>query len=295
MTEISYKIAGIGELLWDVTPNGKQLGGAPSNCIYHALDSGIDGYVVSAVGNDQDGRDIKSRVKELGVSVSYIHTAEGYPTGTVGVELDDKGKPDYLIYEDVAWDHIEWSDLLRALASRLDGLTFGSLCQRSKVSRNTILKFLESTSSDCIRVFDVNLRKGYYNRKTILESLERSDVVKLNDEELPVLAGYLGYKGSQEEILKQFLEGYQLDLIAYTKGSEGSVLMSPTDQSYLEVPETKVADTIGAGDAFTGILLKGLLQGIDLREIHKTATQVSAYVCTQQGATPLVPVELLKF
>ncbi|MBS3775121.1 MAG: carbohydrate kinase [Bacteroidales bacterium] len=274
---------------------GKQLGGAPSNCIYHGIDKDIEGYVITAVGDDENGREIMNRLKELNVHTDFVQTTSEYPTGTVGVELDEEGKPDYQIYENVAWDHIEWKEYLRKLAANLDGVCFGSLFQRNHVSRNTIHKFLESTNSSCTRVFDVNLRQGNYNRQVILKSLERADVVKLNEEELPVLSNYLGYTDELEDVLQKLLKDYELHLIAYTKGSEGSLLMSQGDQSYMEVPDVKVADTIGAGDAFTGILLKGLLQGVDLRSIHQTSTEVAAYVCTQQAATPKVTDDILKF
>jgi fructokinase len=289
------RIAGIGELLWDVLPEGKQMGGAPCNFAFHALQTGCEAYVISAVGKDKDGDEILGIISQLGLDSEFIQTADGYPTGTVSVKLDDHGNPEFTIHENVAWDNITWDKKLSVLAQEMDAVCFGSLAQRNSTSKNTIWNFLEATKNECLRVFDINLRQSFYNPKIILKSLEFASVLKLNEDELPVVAGILKYLGNEKSILYQLLTSFQLQLIAYTKGSQGSILVTPDCWSYSEVPKIKVADTVGAGDSFTAILICGLLEGIDLRTIHKKATEVAAFVCSQKGATPVVSKKLLEF
>ena len=287
------KVAGIGELLWDILPHGKQMGGAPCNFAFHAMQAGFEAHVVSVVGEDQDGREILEVMNQLGLGQSYVQTKAEYPTGTVTVELAGEGIPEYIIHEDVAWDHISWNGELDALAGEVDAVCFGSLAQRTRVSRDTIRLFLETTRQECLRVYDINLRQSFYNRETLLQSLKLANVLKLNEDELPVLAGFLGLEGSKEEILKRLLKDFQLSLIAFTMGSQGSWLMTPDDTSRCEVPKVEIADTVGAGDSFTAALLAGILNELPLNSIHKTATEVAAFVCSQHGATPILPDYLL--
>jgi fructokinase len=175
----------------------------------------------------------------------------------------------------------------------MDAVCFGSLAQRNQVSGNTIRRFLETTTPECLRVYDINLRQAFYDRETVLRSLELANVLKLNEDELPVLAGYLGYDGSEEDTLTRLLGNFQLRLIAYTKGSQGSWLMTPDETSHCEVPSVEVADTVGAGDSFTAALLAGTLNGLSLKRVHKAATEVAAFVCSRHGATPKLPAHLL--
>ncbi len=287
------KIAGIGELLWDVLPQGKQMGGAPCNFAFHALRAGFDAYVISAVGEDRDGEEILRVMDQLEVNKSFVQINPAYSTGTVTVELDSAGIPDYTIHENVAWDHINWTEDLGILAGEMDAVCFGSLAQRNQVSGNTIRRFLETTTQECLRVYDINLRQSFYNRETVLRSLKLANVLKLNEDELPVLAGYLGYDGSEEDTLTRLLGDFQLRLIAYTQGSQGSWLMTPDEKSHCEVPSVEIADTVGAGDSFTAALLAGTLNGLPLKRVHAAATEVAAFVCSQHGATPKLPVSLL--
>lgn len=293
MTSQAKKIAGIGELLWDVLPQGKQMGGAPCNFAFHAKQAGFDAHVVSAVGEDQDGREILAVMNQLGLNQAFVQTHAEFPTGTVSVELTGEGIPQYTIHEAVAWDYIKWTDELQKLAGEVDAVCFGSLAQRTRVSRDTIIRFLEATRAECLRVYDINLRQSFYNRETLLQSLSLANVLKLNEEELPVLAGFLGFEGSEEEILRRLLSEFKLLLIAYTKGGQGSWLMTPDEVSQCEVPSVEIADTVGAGDSFTATLLAGTLNGLPLKSIHKTATEVAAFVCSQHGATPTLPEHLL--
>jgi fructokinase len=287
------KIAGIGEVLWDVLPQGKELGGAPCNFAFHAMQAGMDAFVISAIGSDPDGEEILGVLKHLNLRKDYIQLKSEYPTGRVTVTLDEKGIPAYIIHENVAWDYIGWNESLKKLASELDAVCFGSLAQRSEVSGQTIRTFLEATGTDCLRVYDINLRQAFYQKENILRSLELCNVLKLNEEELPLLAGMLNLEANEESLLRTLLEDYQLKLMAYTKGGQGSWLMTQDELSRCEVPPVKIADTVGAGDSFTATLLSGILHDMPLKKVHRLATDVAAYVCSQHGATPKLPTELL--
>jgi len=289
----SHKIAGIGELLWDVLPAGKQMGGAPCNFAFHAGQAGFDSYVISAVGTDRDGKELLQVLDQLNLNKSFIQTSPEYATGTVTVKLDVSGMPEYTIHKNVAWDHIVWNDRLEALAKDVDAVCFGSLAQRSPVSKNTIWKFLETTKPECLKVFDINLRQSFYNSDLIIKSLEIANVLKLNEDELPVVASFLGYKGDEDSILAQLLEDQEPRLIALTKGSMGSILLSKDERSFYESPVVDVADTVGAGDSFTAILLSGMLNGWPLAKTHSVASEIAAFVCTRNGATPEISPELI--
>ncbi len=282
-------MAGIGELLWDMLPEGKQLGGAPTNFGYHAFQQGCQAFVVSALGTDASGNEILDRFGELGLDKTYVQQNKAFPTGTVTVSLDTNGIPSYIIHENVAWDHIAWNSPLEALAKEVDAVCFGSLAQRNPESRQTILNFLKSTKADCLKVFDINLRQSFYSREIIYQSLELSTILKLNEDELPVVAGLLGISGTEEELLMQIHQMFDLHPIALTKGAKGSLLFTEKEQSFMEVPKVEIADTVGAGDSFTAVLVAGLLQNHDLKKIHEKATRVAAFVCTQKGATPKIP------
>lgn len=276
-------MAGIGELLWDVLPSGKQLGGAPFNFAYYSGQAGCESYVISAIGNDELGREILDGVSRVGVCGEYIQT-NSYPTSTVTVRLDDNGLPEYVIHENVAWDYICANEEMDKLSKKLDAICFGSLAQRNSFSAKTIYSFLESTKPSCLKVFDINLRQKYYNKETINKSLQLANALKLNDEELTALSGYFELTGSIRDQLNILIEKFDLQCIMYTMGSKGSIIITPDDYSEMEAPKVKVSDTVGAGDAFTAIFIAGLLQNKPLVEIHEKATEVAAFVCTQIGA-----------
>ena len=284
--ENKFIVAGIGELLWDCLPAGKQLGGAPCNFAYHARKSGCECFVVSAIGKDNLGNEIKKELQNLDLTAYYIQETD-FPTSTVTVTLDENGQPDYTIHENVAWDQIEWSADLEMLASQVDAVCFGSLAQRNEVSQKTILQFLTATKKECLRVFDINLRQAFYNQEIIEKSLELATVLKLNDDELPIVACIFQLNGTDDELLSQLMKRFNLRLIALTKGAKGSILVTKNEKSFMEVLKVKIADTVGAGDSFTAVLVAGLLQNQDLKMIHETATQVAAFVCTQDGAMPV--------
>jgi fructokinase len=280
-------VAGIGELLWDVLPSGKQLGGAPCNFAFHAMQAGCDCFAVSAIGKDELGIELKDNLHELGLSNQYVQENE-FPTSTVTVKLDKNGSPDFTIHENVAWDYIRWNNGMEKLAKEVDAVCFGSLAQRNSESERSIKSFIQTTKPECLKVFDINLRQHNYSKDIILNSLALSDVLKLNEDELNVVAGYLGFNGNPELQLNQILSHLKLKYIVYTLGSKGSIIISSEETSYAHAPKVQVADTVGAGDSFTAIFITGILRGIPLKEVHKKATEISAYVCTQKGATPKI-------
>lgn len=281
--EKKFRVAGIGELLWDVLPSGKQPGGAPFNFAYHAGLAGCKPHLISAVGKDELGCEILGKANQLGISQQYIQKND-YPTSTVTVVLNESGHPDYNIHEDVAWDYILWNADMNSLSKELDAVCFGSLAQRSPVSALTITTFLKSLNPKCLKVFDINLRQHYFNERTIRESLLLADILKLSDDELPDLKEYYNLQGGVDIQLKALLNKFGLKYIVYTMGGEGSIIISSDKYSFMKSPRVKVFDTVGAGDSFTAIMVAGLLQNKALTEIHKNATDVAAFVCTQRGA-----------
>jgi fructokinase len=287
-------VAGIGELLWDLMPTGKQPGGAPCNFSFHASQVGCESYMISAVGDDDQGKELVEAINSLGITNRYIQT-NSYKTGYVSVALNRLGHPDYTIHENVAWDFIEWHDKLIDLAKKTDAACFGSLAQRCTISRKTIICFLDVLPDHCLKVFDINLRQNYYTEEIIKKSLEYADILKLNEDELPVVSSFYLLEGSVEDQLKGLMGKCNLNLIAYTMGNKGSVLLDRNESSFVEAKKVNVVDTVGAGDSFTSILVAGILNDIPLKDIHRKATEIAAYVCSRQGATPLVDKSLLQF
>jgi len=282
-----HSIVGLGEILWDMLPGGKELGGAPANFAYHAQALGASACVVSCVGSDPLGDEILALLDEVDLDRHSLAVDPARPTGTVSVSLDAKGVPTYVIHTDVAWDFIPWSDSLADLAASASAVCFGSLCQRSPVSRRTIRTFLKNTSPDSLRVFDVNLRQSFYDRDIIHESCELSNIVKLNDDELPVLARLLGLRReTTSDLLRELVNTYSLRLIALTRGSHGSVLCTPDEVSEHAGYPAHVVDTVGAGDSFTAAIVMGVLNGEKLDRINDSANRLASYVCSQKGAMP---------
>ena len=282
-------ILGLGEILWDLLPSGKQLGGAPANFAYHAHALGAETRVVSRVGNDPLGREILDRLRASGVPTEGVSTDPDAPTGTVSVELAADGQPRFIIHENVAWDRLADDDASRAFAARADAVCFGSLAQRREPSRSTIRAMVAATPATALRVFDINLRQSFYSQETIEASLRLANVLKLNDQELPVLAAMFGLRGHVRDQMAALAERFDLRAVALTRGSHGSLLLADgawSDHAGLPV---KVADTIGAGDSFTAALTLGLLARHPLDDINRHANEVAAYVCSQPGAMPLMP------
>lgn len=283
----------MGEALWDMLPEGKQLGGAPANFAYHVSQFGLESRVVSAVGQDKLGTEILDsfRARQL---ASLIETVP-YPTGTVQVELDAAGVPCYNIKEGVAWDNIPYTPVLDELARHTGAVCFGSLAQRSVVSRETIHRFLDvvAATSDTLRIFDINLRQSFYTKDIICDSLRRCNVLKINDEELVAVSRMFGYPGIDlQDKCWILLAKYNLKMLILTCGVNGSYVFTPGEVSFVETPKVQVADTVGAGDSFTAAFTAAILRGRSVKDAHKLAVETSAYVCTQQGAMPGLPERL---
>jgi fructokinase len=285
-------VVGIGEILWDILPDGRELGGAPANFAFHARALGAASVIVSAVGDDPPGREILAQLGFRGLDLSGLTTLSSAPTGTVTVALDAGGIPHYTIHEGVAWDVIPWSASLARLAARADAVCFGTLAQRAPVSRATIGSFLDATRPDCLRVLDLNFRQSYFSRETVHGLLEHATVLKLNDDELAKIAEMLSLPGPEVRVLSGLLDAYPLAVIALTKGPAGSRLFGRgVDLSHPGHP-VETADTVGAGDAFTAALVTGMLRQMGWEEIGERANRVAAYVCSRKGAWPDLPVEL---
>ena len=284
------KIVGMGEALWDVLPEGKKIGGAPANFAYHVSQFGFDSRVVSAVGNDDLGDEILKVFKEK--QLKHQLQTVNYPTGTVQVTLDDNGIPCYDIKEGVAWDNIPFTDDLKRLALSTRAVCFGSLAQRNEVSRTSINRFLDTMpdGEGQLKIFDINLRQGFFTKDIIRDSCQRCNVLKINDEELVAISRLFGYPGIDlQDKCWILLAKYNLKMLILTCGTNGSYVFTPGVVSFQETPKVPVADTVGAGDSFTATFTAALLKGKSVPEAHKLAVEVSAYVCTQSGAMPELP------
>ena len=281
-------VVGLGEALWDVLPEGKKLGGAPANFAFHAGQFGLNSIAVSALGDDKLGDETISQLEEK--HLRYCMPRVPYPTGTVQVTLDNDGIPTYTIKENVAWDNIPFNDEVREVAENTRAVCWGSLAQRNVVSRETIYKFLDSTPDECMRIFDINLRQNFYTKEVICESMKRCNVLKINDEELVTIGRMFGYAGLDIENKCWLILGkYDLDMLVLTCGVNGSYVFTPGSMSFQQTPKVEVADTVGAGDSFTGTFCASILHGKTVAEAHRLAVEVSAFVCTQNGAMPILP------
>lgn len=299
-----HLILGLGELLWDVLPEGPRLGGAPANFSVMAGRLGNHAVLLSRIGRDDLGRLALDRLEPMPVDTSFVETDPGHETGRVTVYFES-GQPHYTIHQPAAWDFLELSDEWVRLAARADAICFGSLAQRSLESRQTIQTLAAQTSSKCVRVFDVNLRAPFYSGEVIQESLELATVLKMNDAEVPLVPGLLGLSGATElspgapglDSLRQGAERLlsefpTLEMMAVTRGGHGSLLV--TRDEWHEHPgiAVRVADTIGAGDAFTAALTHYLLRGADLHTLNEAGNRWGSWVASQSGAMPALTDEV---
>lgn len=285
-------VVGMGEALWDVLPEGKKIGGAPANFAYHVSQFGLPSCVVSAVGDDDLGREIIENFTAKGLKQLIADVP--YPTGTVQVEIDQSGVPQYEIKENVAWDNIPYTERLESLAERTTAVCFGSLAQRNVVSRNTINCFLDvvSRNEENLIVFDVNLRQGFYNKEILCNSMKRCNILKINDEELVTVSRMFGYPGIDLQDKCWILLGkYNLKMLILTCGINGSYVFTPGNVSFQPTPKVEVADTVGAGDSFTAAFISSVLKGKSVSEAHSLAVRTSAFVCTEKGAMPTLPTQ----
>jgi fructokinase len=288
-------VVGLGEALWDLLPGGKQMGGASANFACHAQALGAEAWLVSSVGNDPLGRELLERLQTMQVSVAGVAVDPTVPTGSVSIEISPAGQPKFSIRENVAWDHITASDSVRAMVARADAVCFGTLAQRNKISRATIRSLVASTRPDALRIFDVNLRQNFFSADVIEASLRLANILKVNDEELPVLARLFDLPGGPAEQLAELARRHELQLVALTRGARGSLFYSRGRYSEAGGLAVDVVDTVGAGDSFTAVLTLGLLAGWDLDRINRRANEVAAYVVSQPGATPQLPERLRGF
>ncbi|MCL4386335.1 MAG: carbohydrate kinase [Actinobacteria bacterium] len=289
-----FKILGVGEILWDVFPNSKKLGGAPTNFAYHVCALGHEGIIVSRIGNDDYGREIIKQLINLGLITDYVQIDSERETGIVEVRIDEKNQPHYIIKEDVAWDFIQWDSKFDSLLETADAICFGTLAQRSKVSRNTILNLLEKINKNALKVYDINLRQSFYSKNIIIDALKLSDILKLNSEEIEIIRELLNIntKYDEKEICKFLINSFDLDLICLTKGEDGSILISEQSSYHSPSYPYKVADRVGAGDAFTAAVIVNYLKSEPIDAISVKANKLASWVTSKNGGTPVYDFEI---
>lgn len=284
-------VVGFGEVLWDflMKEGLYKLGGAPFNFAYHTKQFGLNSLIISAIGEDDLGRKLEQAIQEKQLPYQLAHLQQ--ETGVVNV-INTDGIPQYEILENKAWDYIPLSEEMLQIAAQTRAICFGSLAQRNSVTRATLYAFLEAMPADALRIFDINLRQNWYSEEIITTSLQKANILKINDDELLILQRMLGYIDiTPENTCRLIMQDYQLDMLILTCGNKGSYVFSREEMSYLTTREVEVEDTVGAGDSFTASFIASLLCGMSLRDAHRIATNVSAYVCTQEGATPVIPEE----
>ncbi|MFW5501520.1 MULTISPECIES: carbohydrate kinase family protein [unclassified Maridesulfovibrio] len=284
-------IAGLGEILFDVLADSEEIGGAPVNFAYHAGRLGADGAAISTLGDDDRGRRATYELMNRELYLSGVSIDPDHETGYVEASLDDQGVATYYFPDDIAWDHLKLNDTAMDFAAQVDAVCFGTLAQRSAESRKAIQTFLDA-APQALKVYDMNLRQNFYSKEIIAESLERADVLKLNDDEIRVIAPMFGLEGSERDMLKTLHDNFGLKCSVLTRGNKGSLIIcdeGEIDHPGIEV--TKISDTIGAGDSFTAAVTIGLLLGHSLKEISDHANKLAAHVCSCKGAMPAIPAE----
>lgn len=282
---MSLIIAGIGEVLWDLLPDGKQAGGATANFCYHIQMLKAQSILISSVGHDSDGRDLIGFLQSRGFQCDFIHIDTDHPTGTVTVKLEN-GNPHYDITQNVAWDHIPFIRSTAEKIGKADAICIGTLSQRNLQSRKSIIRYIKSVSDSTIIMTDLNLRHPYYTASIITHTLEFSDVLKLNESELGYLKKIYTLPDSNINALKQLMKRFNLYASALTLGEMGSILIKGNDVSIHHGNTTNVVDTVGAGDAFSAAFIYGLLNNNSLDVINETANRIASHVCTQKGGIP---------
>lgn len=288
-------IVGIGEVLWDIFPEGKQLGGAPANFAYITHMLGNRGIIVSRLGNDELGNETRERLDRLGIETAFLQTDLAHPTGTVHVQVDSAGQACYEITKGVAWDFLEWTPDWAELAQQAEAVCFGSLAQRSPQSRETIRKFVTSVRPGCVRVLDVNLRQSFFSRETLSDALQIADIVKLNHEELPRVLGMFGHAPANTgDAAEELRRVHKNKMVCITRGAKGSVLVTETERHEHPGFSVKVADTVGSGDAFTAGLVYHYLRGSSLNVMNDAANRLGAWLASQVGATPAPDAAMLQ-
>lgn len=288
-------ILSLGEVLWDVFPDGKTLGGAPANVAWQVSQMGAQAHIVSAVGDDELGREAISRLKKMGLGISTISVLQGVPTSTVDARIDSSGAATYTIHENVAWDHLPVTDEVLNLAAEANGMNYGSLAQRGELGRASTHAILDIINPDAVKVFDVNLRPPFIDKAVLDTGMARATVVKMNHDELPQIGHMFGWTPTPEATVVQLLEAYPgVGHVVVTKADEGA-WWQPRGKRLIHrkppKPE-KIVDTVGAGDAVTAVIMMGLLKGWREGDILDSAMEVASFVCTQRGGTPELPEAL---
>lgn len=284
-----HTVVGLGELLWDIMPARRELGGAPTNFAYMCGLLGDDAVVASRVGADEFGREAIGRLEQAGLTAEFLQVDESHPTGTVLVLIDDGGQPSYKSRQEVAWDYLEWTTQWEELAARADAVCFGTLAQRSQQSRATIQKFLRGMRADSLRLFDVNLRHSFLSAEMLAASLELSTAVKLNDEEVPRVSELLALgTDGESDFARRLMQDFNLKMVVITRGARGSLIRREDEMAEHAGFQVTVADTIGAGDAFGAALVHYSLSRAPLDQISDAANRLGAWVATQFGATPSI-------
>ena len=281
-------VVGLGELLWDLFPSGKLLGGAPANFAYIASLLGDEGIPASRLGDDPLGREAIDRLGQLGLSTEFLQKDADHPTGTVNVQVDGSGQPCFEIAQPVAWDFLDWTPQWQRLAQQTHAVCFSTLAQRSALSRATMRSFLVGMRPAALRVCDINLRQSFFTAQVVADSMKLANIVKLNHEELPRVMLLLQLEdGGEHASARRLLSTYDLKLVCITRGNHGSLLVAGKEQTEHPGFKVNVADTVGAGDAFTAALVHGYLQRAPLAQVNETANRVGAWVASQSGATPV--------
>jgi fructokinase len=282
-----FTTVGLGELLWDIFPNSRQLGGAPANFAYMTSLLGDHGVVASRLGTDELGTEAKLRFEALRINTNYVQLDPRHGTGTASVQVDEKGQPSFQFSEPAAWDFFEWTPEWRNLAQRADAVCFGSLAQRAVPSRETTHAFLTALPAEATRVFDVNLRQSFYSSQILSESAKHAEIIKLNHDELPTVVQTLGAAFRDEASAAAWLlDSFPVLLVCVTRGARGSLLAGRDGTHEHPGIPTKVADTVGSGDAFTAALVYHYLRGASLAKMNEAANRMGSWVASQTGATP---------
>ena len=289
---MSFRVTGIGEVLWDLLPSGPQLGGAPANFAWHARQLGAEVQVISRVGKDTYGRQVLQRFQDMGINSCAVQVDDRLPTGTATVFLDGGGMPQFTIHDNVAWDALAFTGEALAAVQRADAVCFGTLAQRSPAAASTVQQMVAATPVSSLRVFDVNLRRKFYNKKVVEQSLDLANVVKLNELEIAVLSPMFDLRGGENQRIEHLARQFDLDAVALTRGEKGSLLYRAGDWSDIPGMPMDIVDTIGAGDAFAAGLVLGLLNKLALENVHRIAVDLARYVCSCSGATPVLPDHL---
>ena len=286
-----FFIAGLGEILFDVLADSEEIGGAPVNFAYHAGRLGADSAAISTIGDDERGRRATNELMDRELCLSGVSIDREHATGYVEARLDDQGVASYYFPDDIAWDHLKLNDIAKGFATQVDAICFGTLAQRNEKSREAIHAFLDA-APQALKIYDINLRQKFYSKETIAQSLERTDVLKLNDEEIAVVAPMFGLEGCERDMLRTLQDEFDLKCSVLTRGDKGSLIIKGAEEvEHPGIGVKNIADTIGAGDSFTASVTIGLLMELPLDQISEHANRLAAHVCSCKGAMPAIPAE----